>query len=80
MEVNGCFMTSHRRFSFEITTPTSLAKTTVKCTSAYGYNSVTKHIESFSELERNMIAVARIIGGNDDASVVALARMIGETK
>ena len=80
MEFNGCFMTSNRRFSFEITTPTALTQTTIKVTSAFGWNSVTRHIDTYAELEKNMIAVARVLGGGDDASVVALAKMIGESK
>jgi hypothetical protein len=80
MQFNGTFMTSNRRFSFSVTTPTALTQTTIKVTSAQGEFSVTRHIDTYVELEKNMIAVARIIGGGDDASVLALARMIGESK
>ena len=80
MQFNGLFMTPNRKFSFSITTPTALTQTTITIKSALGECSVTRHIDTYTELEQNMCKLARIVGGGDDAGVRELARMIGESK
>lgn len=80
MQFNGLFMTPNRRYSFSINTPSALAQTTVTIKSALGECSVTKHIETWQDLENAMVRLARIQGGGNDDSVRELARMIGDVK
>ncbi len=80
MQFNGLFMTQNRRFSFNIVTPTALTPTTVTIKSSFGEMSVIRHIETYSDLEKHMISLARIVGGGDDESVRELAKQIGQMR
>lgn len=80
MEFNGAFMTANRKWSFTISTPTSVSKTSISIKSAFGEMMVNVHIFSYRELEGHMMGLARLVGGHTDPEVIALARTIGSTK